>query len=319
MNVKSEHTLFFCILPCWAQNDIAVISSIEELQKVGQFIYFLEDKTENLTLEDVLKSENQARFQRNIKDFFSHPPASAPLWFKITVQNQTQEKIWLHTGDTNDAWYLDFYAPDSMGQYQTPKLLGAFRPQENQEIQSNIYCIRLSTENKPKTYYFRMQSARPKSITFQIGAALPLMEKLNYDQWEKVAFLSVVMAMLLYNLFIYFSTFSKVYLTYILYLLTLPAFVCHAQANPLYYSKWLFENIVVWHGATSFSIALFAVHYLNLRQTLHPYYYYFTWGLTLTICGLMPIVHLMGFDVLDLTSILVFVYALNWIVCSIYL
>jgi hypothetical protein len=113
-------SLFFLSLGCnllMAEGTIR-LSSKDQLLLIGKDISYFEDTDGNLTLQDILAPKNQMRFIDHDREVFSRPGTESAFWFKIAVQNSSSEDAWLEVG-SNYAWYIDFYAPDSTGMYNS--------------------------------------------------------------------------------------------------------------------------------------------------------------------------------------------------------
>jgi signal transduction histidine kinase len=123
--------------------------------------------------------------------------------------------------------------------------------------------------NKDDTYYLKIFSAEPINFSVGIGS-----EDTFYHKYTKTIslvslYIGVMIALLLYNLFLYFSVKDKVYFFYCLYIL----FISAAQLSLLGYSYFLifFQNAIWYeHSIIIFSSlsGIFGVLFLkNFLQT----------------------------------------------------
>jgi signal transduction histidine kinase len=262
--------VIFCFLNSSAfTQHLIKIKPDDNLQLIGKQILFLEDKTGGLSFEAILKPENQKKFHQHHQIVFNRPASNAAFWFKLTVQNLSDEKLWLEIGDAFTSGYLDFYAPDDLSKYANPPiLLGSFRPKSNKVFPSNYYCVPLSKANDTiaKTYYLKISGKFPKTHVFKVGTTLKLVQSQKKYDYALAGFLGVILAMMIYNFFLLLSIQDKIYFAYFAYLANLLWSIPFLQGYPLFHGSIFWEYFSVWHNLTYFFITLFAVYYLELRK-----------------------------------------------------
>lgn len=274
--------------------ELTVIHKTNEVQKVGTNTLFLEDPDGSLTFEDVLKSNNQTQFKKIDKDVFNAPSSESVFWFKMTLKNDTNEDIWLEVGDAFMIETLDFYSSDLNGEFGEPLLLGSLRDLSNKQFPSSHFCVKLQDSNQAHTYYLRLTTVVPKLYVFQVGTTYAITQYLDKYKFGTISFLAIVLAMFLYNAFIYFSTRDKIYLIYIGYLITIAFNVPFYMGNPIFHIPWLWHNVYLWHFPMFFFMALFAIVYLKLKVTLPKLFWYWF----LLVIGIISIV----FPIVDIFS-----------------
>lgn len=195
------------------------LNSENELINIGNQIYLFEDKEGTLTIEDIIKDEYQGLFRKSEKDIPSFGVTRSKIWVKFTVENRIGEKIFLEIAQPM-SWYIDFYKPDSTGRPVLNRQTGIMRPLNSREVRHNFYLFSLSSSPKPQTYYCSIQSEAVLTLFFTLGTLQSLSEKNYYYVLFFGAFSGLMIIMLLYNLFIYFTVRDKIYLYYCGYLLS---------------------------------------------------------------------------------------------------
>lgn len=273
MKFSFTFSLFFfaSILSISAQNTLQ-IKTVDDLYLIGQDLVFLEDSSGKLRLEDILKTENQAKFKKNEKDVFSRSTSGSAFWFKIRVKNFSEEDIWFSTGNITCS-YVDFYAPDSAGNYTKVYQTGNLRPKKTRlyDVKNAFWFpLNKAEDSQSRTYYIRIQQVFPIFLPFTVGTIRSLNQENDIAQFITFTFFGVILIMVLYNLFLYFSIQDKVYLIYVGFLIT------DAWASSYDYS--LFEiflsgETIFWHKNYMIlafpSIAFlvwFNLEYLRLKQ-----------------------------------------------------
>jgi hypothetical protein len=189
-----------------AENTIE-LSNPAEFQIIGKKISYLEDPQGQLSIDDILKAENEGGFLSHEREVFSRPGTKSAFWFKITIQNYTNEDAWLQVG-SNYAWYIDFYAPDSTGNYSNPIETGTMRPDETKFYDVNYFWLPLNKakEESAKTFYMRVVSGLTFELPMHVGTIRSLSKSKAINDYLTAGFLGIVLIMLIYNLFIYIST-----------------------------------------------------------------------------------------------------------------
>ena len=79
---------------------LVVIEKEDDLFLVGKQTLFLEDKENYLNIDDILKIENQKKFQLNDGEIFVRRPTANGFWLKLNIENHTGKEIWLELGST---------------------------------------------------------------------------------------------------------------------------------------------------------------------------------------------------------------------------
>jgi PAS domain S-box-containing protein len=283
------------------QNTI-VLQKETDLLLVGKSLYFLEDKEGKMTIEDVLKADKQGKFQHNDKDVFVRTNTPYKYWFKIVNQNKSKEDAWLEVGSTF-MWNIDFYAPDSLQKYNKPIAMGSLRPYSNKLHNTNLFWFPLNRAHdaSQRTYYLRMDTERGFEAPMEVGTLRSLYAKKAQNDFIVASFLGVVVIMILYNLFVYFSVGDVLYLWYISYLFALlfgipftnnyPFF--DEWAEPFIAKNWWHTHVAVWISFNFLLSSFFGAFYLKLKERL-PYIYWLVLVEIFCVSILIPIIRLLG-------------------------
>jgi len=262
---------FLTYLSGFAQNTIQV-KTVGDLFLMGQNIVFLEDSSGKSTIQDILKTENQKQFKKNENKVFSRSVSASAFWFKFTVENFSEEDLWFSTGNIACS-YIDFYAPDSLGNYTKVHKTGNLSPKSTRlyDVKNAFWFpLNKAKDSTSKTYYVRIQQNFPIFLPLEVGTIRSLNKQNDIAQLITFVFFGVILIMVLYNLFLYFSIQDKVYLIYVAFLIT------DAWASSYDYSLFeLFSSgeTIFWHKnymILAFPSIIFLVwfnlEYLRLKQ-----------------------------------------------------
>jgi two-component system, sensor histidine kinase LadS len=296
----------FCFSPTvYAQLDsIIVLKNETELLLIGKQTYFLEDHKGKMSIEDILKTENQAKFVRNDKGVFARPATRAAFWFKITVQNYTQEDAWLEVASIY-AWYIDFYALDSLGKYSKAYQTGTMRPENNKYYDIiNAFWLPLnkSGTRQSQTYYLRITEEAPFEVPLQVGTIRSLSKNKTISDFLTAGFVGIVFIMFLYNAFLYLSTGDHIYGLYLGYLIYALITITHINSYELLPNLiWMHKNFLLWHTGVHLFIGLFCIRYLALATHL-PRVRYIILSLSILLGVVPPLLTLLGISLVSIIN-----------------
>ncbi len=289
--------------PIFAQTDtnsdsIIVINRFNELQLMGEKIYFLEDVEGSLSIEDILKPETQALFKKDGKRIFQRPPTDKTYWLKLSVRNLSKEDIYIELG-TEFMKYLDYYAEDK-GKYGLQYETGFMKPDKNRPYPvENLYWFKLEKKEQPQTVYIRVFGEGLMEIPIQIGTLAQLYENKIYNDSIFYAFTGLIIAMFGYNFFLFITIGDRIYAVYLGYIFW--AFFTIPFLNNYHFVTYLFGEAFrpywylyhsLWVNNLFLFVGLFAIRFLKLRITF-PLAYFISIGFIIVFSILLPIVELL--------------------------
>jgi|GEM_PF-2081860 len=280
-----KNILLLCLfLPCLLSaqsNKTIVLQKVTDLLLVGKQTYFLEDKTTKLTIQDVQKDNYQTSFLKHKKNVFAHPATRSVYWFKITIQNKSEEDAWLEVGSIL-LWHIDFYAVDTAGKVLQKVETGSLRPYKNKLQDVIMFWLPLNKakDATSKTYYLRIFTERAMEVPLQVGTLRSLHKGKALHDFIATGFIGAMLIMLLYNLFVYFTVRDKLYLIYVAYLASL-LFILPFNNNYPFFDfieigfitkNWWHSHLLLWQTAVFFFIGYFSISYLRLRKRVYWIY-----------------------------------------------
>lgn len=304
-NLLFSFLFVWCSGNLFAQNseDVLTVKDKKDFLWIGKHISFLEDTKGNMTIKEVLQAENQKKFIKNTTQVFSRPATPSAFWFKITLQNQTQEDLLIETGGSFACWFIDFYKQDSLGNFYKARETGALRPNSQKEYDVNFYWLTLAKaqENQVKTYYLRMQSDLPPEYPFRVGTLLALYQNKNGFDYMVAGFVGLMFVMALYNLFLALATRNNIYIIYVAYMFTATFVLIFDNNYPFSYHPFWWNYFFVWQGVFLFLLGFFARSYLNLAQNI-PLMDKILKLFMLVLGFIFPLLNIFGIAVEDLVN-----------------
>jgi signal transduction histidine kinase len=258
------------------KSEIIALQNEYDLLKIGKQTSILKDESGSLTIADILKQEHQQKFQPNDYEVFTASASADVYWVKFTFENQSQYPAWLAI-ETNYISYIDFYAPDSLGNYGKAILTGKMREVQSKQYDTDNYWLPLSLANTPpQTYYVCFRSIGVVEIPSYVGSLIALQkEKAKYD-FLAASFIGAMLLMFFYNFLLYLITKEKLYLIYLLYLpfalmtgLLLNGRALFEEWIPSYY--W-HRYLLIIHAPLYIFISWFVIAYLDMKNKLPKIY-----------------------------------------------
>ena len=220
--------------------------------RIGQYLSVYEDKEASMKVSDILKLPNDA-FKAQNKPVFSNTFTSSAFWYKFDVNNPTNtplsrliifEPSWL------DHVNITIISPQ--GEIQSYKA-GNTLPFHNRSLDHYLINQKHTFDKGLSTVYIQVKTRDPFIV------AISVMDESTFLSEQSLHALAIgfiyggIIALLIYNLFLYFGIKERYYLFYVFYLL---AFL---TMNACY------------NGYTFISITS---HYPELQNWLHSIFAY---------------------------------------------
>ncbi len=284
----------------FAQNtQTIVVADKNDLLLVGKQIYFLEDRSGKMTIQDVLKPENQARFEQNTQDIFKPKRSDYYYyWLKLTIENRTETPLWLDLG-TSFLLYIDYYT-QTEGKYQIHTQTGAFRPAKSRAFSSNVFWLPLPDSLPNQAVYLRIYLENPAPIPLYVGTLETLSQNKTLHDYIVGGFLGLVLIMFGYNLFLYFATQDRIYSLYLGYLFMLFFFLPFLNNYP-FIADWFgedlrsfwFDYVYSWSFPFFLFVGIFFIKFLGINKK-HTFIYYALFVIIAIRTALIPFLNFTG-------------------------
>lgn len=185
---------------------------------IGKTIYYLEDKNNTYTIDEVMASDS---FQKSDKDVPNFGITDSYYWIKFTISNNTDNELFMELAQPiMDE--IEFYnSIDSTTNFEIKKA-GEIYPFSEREFNFTNYVFNLTiNKGETRTYFLKIKSTEQIQVPIYIGSLLSIAESSNTFSFYSALFLGIMTVMILYNFFIYISTKDKSYIFYVLYITTL--------------------------------------------------------------------------------------------------
>lgn len=291
------------------------ISDLNKNYLVTTGVEYIEDKTHSLTYADVVAATNY-QVTKGIPNFAT---TSSVYWIRIRLRNETSvSKLMVRlSAPTTDSVF--FYEPVGDTGLRSHTTGAAFPFGYREKISSDFIFPVSLTSGAEKYVYLRACSTSPLLLPMSAGTNTAISDSDKYKDIFWGMYMGLMLAMLLYNFFVYLTTRDNSYLFYISYVLA----VILAQITLSGYGFQL-----LWANKTWFSIAStyitpalagitgveFMRHFLRTREYIPKWadriswFLYLLYGITV-VTGLTG-VYAVTYNVMDMAAGMVSIYML---------
>ncbi|MBY0425392.1 MAG: hypothetical protein K2Q22_07135, partial [Cytophagales bacterium] len=279
--MRIRKTLFTFILAifcsaAWASTPIVLSDTSNEYVASFQFIDIFEDVSKKLTINDIASEEYKDKFINNQVQLPRNPHTGSAYWIRVNVKNNSsKETHWLTEFYDSSIEKIQFYIPDGKGGY-VERTAGNTMPFSVKFVaHKNFVFLLPDFAGEELTYYVRVES---RQLVFMLSV-IRTYERFSFYALSEYYFLGIfyglILAMALYNLFIYITTKDNSYLFYVLYVLSNGLYSLSLDGTGFQY---LWRNLPEFNRVASsitvFSMVIWALFYtktfLNL-SSLSPF------------------------------------------------
>lgn len=185
----------------------------QPLTDISDYMYYLRDPEGNLTLDEIMRREDQFSPLRERSATFGN--TTDAIWFKVEIKN-TSEDILIGI-DNETLHHINFFSKAHSGEYKEV-VTGFMHDFNSRPVDDNIFLFPVKSSENIEEYYFRIKSDHMFSSPFKLGH-ISSFENYSFQKDILYAiYLGIALSLFLYNLFIYIITRRKTYVFYLLYI-----------------------------------------------------------------------------------------------------
>ncbi len=277
---------------------LIVIKNDKEVIKIAKQVSVLEDKSNCLGIQDILKEKLQNQFEQNYQNtiFFSYFQSS--FWIKMSVLNQQKispvlqiENILLDT--------IQLYTVQDK-KVTLFKQAGLLIPFKYRDINTNSYIFNLPlSQDTIQDIYIRVNSRLPVEVFANIGSKDILLADNGTNKFIHGIYFGFILLIICYNLFIYSTVKDIDYLLYVFscFCVGLSFLVNQSYLYQFFYPDNFSVNIFInYISITCFTVIaniVFAMQFLRIKHYFN-FSYYIAIGLIVLLC-LLIILNTIGY------------------------
>jgi two-component system, NtrC family, sensor kinase len=286
-----------------------------ENMEIGKSISILEDTNNSLTIQDVLRSTG---FRENHERVPIFGLTNSAFWIRFTVKNETagSQLLLMLEEPIMDETELYYLLPD--GQYSVTRL-GEFKPFSERKYKDPNYIFDLNLPSgETRTYYLKVHSSENVQVPLLLGTPQSVFESIKPRDVLSGIYFGIMLVMILYNLFIFFTVKDRSYLYYVIYIVIILLTQTSTQGYPFQY-LWPYSPWIARHSLFLFPSLVGIAGIEFLKSFLHAREYFPKWvafarylyilygiSITLALCQ----VYALSYNLMEVTAMCVSLYML---------
>jgi two-component system, NtrC family, sensor kinase len=293
--------------------DTILFSGAKHQIFVGKSVMILEDKTNDLTLKNVMKS---TLFVLSDNEVPNLGISSSSFWIKFKIKNVSNQENLLIEIANPLLDEIEFYNLLPNGNFVVEKQ-GEYKRFNERKYNHPSYIFDLNIpKNATKDYYFKFKSNEDMSLPIKMGTPLFIMDSIRMKDLFFGLYAGIMIVMFLYNAFIYLTTRDSSYLYYIIYILfvslTQACFQGYTFQFLSYNSPWFEQkSVILFSSFVGISAGEFFKSFLDVSK----YFPKLSKGLTIfyacyAICIALSFFNINSMKLLNVTALMISIYIL---------
>ncbi len=255
------------------------ISTLTGQYHASPFLYYLEDKDQIWSLEDILSPQQQARFTRNQEHVLSFGYVNSTYWLKIVITNSIDPRsAWLLElgGLGRSIDHIEAFVVHEQGttHFVSGDHIGFnLRPVRHHAV---LFPLQISLNERVEVY-LRLTTNGSLQLPVTLWSEFHFAEKEHSQSLLDGIFYGILLIMALYNAFLFTAIRDLSYLYYVSYLLSVLGFAISIRGLGFEYlwpesPDWNNKSNLIFAEVTIVFIVLFAQSFLKTRL-LHPVFH----------------------------------------------
>ncbi|MGE8001749.1 sensor domain-containing diguanylate cyclase [Lysinibacillus sp. NPDC093190] len=239
---------------------------------LGQYYSIFRDSSKNITIDDILTDKYDNSFVASNQKYLFFWHTDDTIWLRLyadEIIKDKQESYWIEATDKLDS--IEMFLVKEDGSYEVQKGGISYINDQNIKFRSNLFTI-----NDPtiKEIYIKLDGVLPLNLISYLFTTDSFLEKIIEYKYFTGIFYGFLSALLIYNLFLYFSLKEKAYLYYVMYMLSFILY--QGTLNSLdielasqYLPKWYFiKSSAISGNLLLLFMILFCTEFLELKKYL---------------------------------------------------
>ncbi|MEC1179646.1 diguanylate cyclase [Metasolibacillus meyeri] len=240
---------------------------------LGKYYDILRDTSNAITIEEIINGAHNETFEPSKDDYLLFWHTTDTIWLRLSAKDLLvgEYDYWIEVIDKLDSIEMFLIQPD--GSYTVQQRGLSHVEQQNISYRSNLFQI---NDSNVTEIYFKLEGTQllPLSmVSFLYITDVFTQSVMDYKFFTGI-FYGALLALLIYNIFLYFSFKERAYLYYVLYM---ASFIFYqATMNSLdieifgaILPKWLLaKTLTISAHLLYVSMLLFSIEFLELKKYL---------------------------------------------------
>ncbi len=223
--------------PVYAGNPL-IIEPDNEHYSLGPHLDLLEDKEKKWTIEDVQEEVLSSRFSKSTQPVPNLGFTDSAYWVRFQMRSGfSSDEKWLLKLEYPLMDEIELYLPKSDGKFEK-KQTGYNYPFQQRDVKSRHFVFNLGPLSRDlQTYYIRLENLDRMEVPLSLWSEKAFWENDHIEQYALGIYFGIMLIMIFYNLFVFFSTGLRAYLYYISYIFVFCLFMM-TQNGTVYEYFW---------------------------------------------------------------------------------
>jgi len=227
------------------EHPVAVIDQLDQPFDLNPYVEYIDDADHTLTYEKLQSGAYEHLWKRNTERHFIGRNQESRYWVQIQIRYQKDfshfKPVLYIPNHPSLLGELTLWIPEANGSRQQ-FLVGHLQPFYNRDMASHQYAFNLSAHSDSYTILGSIDNGKTGNIS---QLPLLLLSQQLFELTDRqnrtflIAFYAVMLAMLLYNGFLFFSLRQRVYGIYLLFLTAATLSCANIDGSTI---RWLWSN-----------------------------------------------------------------------------
>ncbi|MCP4132785.1 MAG: PAS domain-containing protein [bacterium] len=269
--------LYFLILPgALFPAPTLITHDKEESYNLNTYLEYYEDTEGTVSIDEIASSGFNDKFITNENAILNLGFTDSTCWIRCTIlysgkEEDRQETEWMLEVDYPQLDYITLYLPRPEGEWDDI-ITGDCLPFKNRPVLFHNFVFKIPLKsNTPKTIYLSVKSAGSLQAPLTLRSEAGMRKKINNKQIAMGILYGIMIVMVLYNLFIFFSIRERAYLFYVIYIFLTILMHVSLYGHAFQYlwpesPGWGNRSILFFMGIVSFAAFLFSREYLQTKK-----------------------------------------------------
>lgn len=254
-----------------AQSQIITLDQNTKHYNLGTSLDILEDKNGTIRLDDLLKNEYNGQFVKSDVEVPKYGYTRSAYWVRFQLNNpyNNSKEMYLEIAYPH-LDFIELYIPGHDNTYEK-RIAGYKYKFENRFLFYRNFVFKINIDPGYSTFFIRIKSS--SSVKFPVILQTPehFSETTNTEYLVLGLYYGILLVMILYNLFVFFTVRDISYLYYIIYIIAFMLFTL--SLNGLAF-QYIWPNSLRWAKISTpffiflgiFTIGQFIRKFLDLKK-----------------------------------------------------
>lgn len=219
LHIKCLLLVLFFVITSKTEAKTDILLSNDNLHssfKVGHLIEHYEDKSNTVQIKNI----KGIKFKKSTSKVPNFGISNSTYWLKISLTNKSSQTEFLLNLSQPIIDNITFYYPRSNNSNKYDSIVsGESLPFYNRKYKDPNFLFDININaNQSNIYYLKISSREAIQIPLSIGSKEIILDNLKIKNLLSGVYAGIMLVMIFYNLFIYFSVKDKSYIYYVVYI-----------------------------------------------------------------------------------------------------